>query len=269
MNKIKTGVVGAAGKMGKALIRLMQDSDELQLAAAIEQSGHDALGTDAGTLAGVDAAGITLSDDLAGVAANLDLLLDFTIAPATASHLETCRQHKTSMVIGTTGLSKSQIDRLHECGKQMPIVFASNYSVGVNVSFQLAEQAARIFGDRVDVEIIEAHHRHKVDAPSGTAITLAEKVVGALGRNLDDVGVYGRAGLTGERNRESIGIHAIRGGDLVGEHTVIFAGDGERVEITHRAINRDIFAEGALRAATWVVKQKPGVYDMQDVLNNP
>ena len=261
-------MVGAAGKMGRTLIALMQESNDLQLAAAIEQPGHSSIGTDAGTLAGVDAAGVAVSDDLNEVAAGLDVLIDFTIAPATASHLEICSKHNTRMVIGTTGLDDKQTRRLQEAGKRLPIVFASNYSVGVNVTFQLAEMAARIFGDTVDVEILEAHHRHKVDAPSGTALSLAERVAGALGRDISDVGVFGRKGLTGERDRETIGIHAIRGGDLVGEHTVIFAGAGERVEITHRAQSRDNFAQGALLAAAWIMQQQAGVYDMLDVLKS-
>lgn len=260
------GVVGAAGKMGRTLIRLIDESAELQLAAAIEQPGNGFLGLDAGEVAGTGASGVILTDDLAAVAGNVDVLIDFTIASATEAHLEICRDSGTKMVIGTTGLSAAAQTRLHEISHEIAIVFASNYSVGVNATFQLVEAAARIFGDKVDVEIVEAHHRHKVDAPSGTAITLGERVARGLGRELSDVEIHGRHGQTGARERETIGFHAVRGGEIVGEHTVYFITGGERLEITHRAQSRDNFAEGAVRAAAWVAQQPAGQYDMQDVL---
>lgn len=262
----RVGVVGAAGKMGKTLISLIHESAQLSLCAAIEQPGTPAVGQDAGELAGVGRLGITVSDDLAAVTAEIDVLIDFTIAAATVAHLAICDAHGTPMVIGTTGLSASEIERLHDVGRRLPIVFASNYSVGVNATFRLVEEAARILGNEVDVEIIESHHRHKVDAPSGTALTLGERVARGLGRDLAAVAQHGREGNTGERARETIGFHAIRGGEIVGEHTVMFISGGERLEITHRSQSRANFAEGALRAAGWVADQPAGIYDMNDVL---
>ncbi len=263
---IKVGVVGAAGKMGKTLVSLIQASPDLTLSAAIEYPGMPLLGSDAGVIAGVDSAGVVITDDLSAVAGTLDVLIDFTIAKATVANMEVCAQTGTAMVIGTTGLSAPEISRLEQISLDLPVVFASNYSVGVNATFELVESAAKIFGDSVDVEIIEAHHRHKVDAPSGTAITLGERVARGLGRSLDDVAEHGRQGQTGARNRETIGFHAIRGGEIVGEHTVMFIAGGERLEITHRAQSRENFAEGALRAAAWVPGQPAGLYDMGDVL---
>ena len=263
---VKAGVVGAAGKMGRTLVSLITASETLTLAAAIEQPGVSVFGADAGELAGVESAGVAITDDLSAVVGDIDVLIDFTVAPATVANLEICHQSKTPMVIGTTGLSEEDQSRLHEIGRGQPIVFASNYSVGVNATFQLVEMAAGIFGDAVDIEIIESHHRHKVDAPSGTAISLGEHAAKALGRKLSDVEIHGRHGMTGARDGNTIGFHAIRGGEIVGEHTVMFIAGGERVEITHRAQSRANFAEGALRAAGWVVDQPAGVYDMLDVL---
>ncbi len=262
----KVGVVGAAGKMGKTLIDLIQDSDALTLSAAIEQPGVSAVGADAGELAGAGAAGVKVVDDLASVAGDIDVLIDFTIASATVNNMEICAATNTAMVIGTTGLSATEQSRLKEISESLPIVFASNYSVGVNATFQLVEMAAEIFGDSVDVEIVESHHRHKVDAPSGTAITLGERVARGLGLKLEDVAVHGRHGQTEARERETIGFHAVRGGEIVGEHTVMFIAGGERLEITHRAQSRSNFAEGALRAAGWIKRQPAGLYDMSDVL---
>lgn len=262
----RVGVVGAAGKMGRTLVGLISESTELQLTAAIEQPGSPAAGEDAGRLAGVGSLGVPVVESLSDVAADMEVLIDFTIADATAANLEICASAGTRMVIGTTGLSVDQLARLNEVGSDLPIVFASNYSVGVNATFQLVEMAARIFGDTVDVEIVESHHRHKVDAPSGTALSLGEYVARGLGRDLEEVAVHGRHGQTGARDRSTIGFHAIRGGEVVGEHTVMFIGSGERLEITHRAQSRANFAEGALRAASWVAGQPAGLYDMMDVL---
>ena len=262
---IKAGVVGAAGKMGKTLVGLIAESSELELGAAIEQPGV-MTGEDAGIVAGIGANGIAIVDDLAVVTSEIDVLIDFTVASATAANLEICAASATPMVIATTGLDEDQKKRLHEIGERQPLVFASNYSVGVNATFQLVEQAARIFGDSVDIEIIESHHRHKVDAPSGTALSLGEHVARALDRELPEVEIHGRHGMTGARDDKSIGFHAIRGGEIVGEHTVMFISAGERLEITHRAQSRANFGEGAVRAAAWVVGQEPGVYDMLDVL---
>lgn len=264
--EIKVGVVGAAGKMGRTLIELIQDSDLLSLAAAIEQPGVPVIGRDAGDVAGLGPVGIVIVDDLASVAADIDVLIDFTIASATVANMEICADSGTAMVIGTTGLSAEEQARLADISGSLPVVFASNYSVGVNATFQLVEMAAKIFGDSVDVEIVESHHRHKVDAPSGTAITLGERVARGLDRDLAEVSVHGRHGQTNARDRETIGFHAIRGGEIVGEHTVMFIAGGERLEITHRAQSRANFAEGAVRAAAWVNGQTPGLYDMGDVL---
>ena len=262
----RVGVVGAAGKMGKTLVTMIQESPDLDLAAAVDQPGLPIIGQDAGIVAGIGQTGVSIVDDLAQVAADIDVLIDFTIAAATEKNLEICHRADTRMVIGTTGLSTNQTARLDEISSSVPVVFASNYSIGVNATFQLVEMAARIFGDTVDVEIIESHHRHKVDAPSGTALSLGEHVAKGLGRDLASVSQHGRHGLTGARDRETIGFHAIRGGEIVGEHTVMFIAGGERLEITHRAQSRANFAEGALRAAGWIVGQPPGRYDMLDVL---
>jgi 4-hydroxy-tetrahydrodipicolinate reductase len=262
----RVGVVGAAGKMGKSLVAMIQESPDLDLAAAVDQPGQQAIGRDAGTVAGIDDTGVFITDDLAQVVAEIDVLIDFTIAVATEKNMEICHNAGTRMVIGTTGLSENQIVRLDEISSSVPVVFASNYSIGVNATFQLVEMAAGIFGDTVDVEIIESHHRHKVDAPSGTAISLGEHVATGLGRDLASVSQHGRQGLTGARDRETIGFHAVRGGEIVGEHTVMFIAAGERLEITHRGQSRANFAEGALRAAGWVVSQAKGRYDMLDVL---
>jgi 4-hydroxy-tetrahydrodipicolinate reductase len=262
----RVGVVGAAGKMGKTLVAMIRESPDLDLAAAVDQPGQQAIGQDAGTVANVGETGVFIADDLAQVVADIDVLIDFTIAVATEKSMEICHSAGTRMVIGTTGLSESQIVRLDEISSSVPVVFASNYSIGVNATFQLVEMAAGIFGDTVDVEIIESHHRHKVDAPSGTAISLGEHVAKGLGRDLVSVSRHGRHGLIGARDRETIGFHAVRGGEIVGEHTVMFIAAGERLEITHRAQSRTNFAEGALRAAGWVVNQPPGRFDMLDVL---
>ena len=262
----RVGVVGAAGKMGKTLVKMTQESPDLDLAAAVDLPGLQVIGQDAGIVAGIGEVGVSIADDLAQVVADIDVLIDFTIAVATEKNLEICHKAGIRLVIGTTGLSQSQIARLDEISCSVPVVFASNYSIGVNATFQLVEMAAGIFGDTVDVEIIESHHRHKVDAPSGTALSLGEHVAKGLGRDLASVSRHGRHGLTGARDRETIGFHAVRGGEIVGEHTVMFIAGGERLEITHRAQSRANFAEGALRAAGWIVNQVPGRYDMLDVL---
>ena len=262
----RAGIVGADGKMGRTLISLIAESDEFELAVAVEQSGSAAIGRDAGLNAGVAELGVSITDDLARDIRAADVVIDFTIARATVANLEVCATTGTPMVIATTGLSAAEQDRLHQIGESQPIVFASNYSVGVNATFRLVAEAARIFGDGVDIEIVESHHRHKVDAPSGTAISLGEFAANALGRDLAEVEVHGRQGQTGARDQTAIGFHAIRGGEIVGEHTVMFISAGERLEITHRAQSRSNFGEGALRAAAWVVSQEPGVYDMLDVL---
>lgn len=259
-------ITGAAGRMGKQLINVVCETAGVELTAAIEQPGNPAVGSDAGDIAGVGSLGVSVVDDLAAVCDRFDVLIDFTIADATVANLDICASRGKKMVIGTTGLDDRGERKLAEAGKQVAIVRAPNFSVGVNATFKLLEVAAGIFGNDVDVEIIEAHHRHKVDAPSGTALRMGEVIADTLGRDLDAVAEHGREGHTGERAPDTIGFHAIRAGDIVGDHTVVFAAAGERVEITHRAHSRMNFAGGAVRAAAWVNTMAAGVYDMQDVL---
>lgn len=258
-------IVGAAGRMGRMLTETIRRDINCQLTAAIDLPGNPALGADVGEYAGIGKIGVPIQDDLSQ-AAEFDVLIDFTIAAATETHVAYCLENNCRLVIGTTGMSPEQNQQIEQAGKQIPIVYAPNYSVGVNATFKLLEVAAKIFGDSVDIEITEAHHRHKVDAPSGTALKMGEVVAEAVGRDLSEVAVYGREGLTGERDRQTIGFTTIRGGDIIGEHQVMFAGQGERVEINHRAHSRENFAAGAVRAAHWVASQPSGVYDMQDVL---
>jgi len=254
---MKVAVAGAGGRMGRTLIDAVLADRELALAAAFDAAGSPALGQAAGALKVVS--------DL-GALAGADVLIDFTRPEGTLAHLEACLKHAKPMVIGTTGFSAAQKARLAEGARRLPIVLSPNFAIGVNVVFRLAQTAAAALGDAYDVEIVEAHHRHKVDAPSGTALKLGELVAGALGRDLGAVATHGRSGDTGERPARAIGFHAIRGGDIVGEHTVIFAGAGERVEIAVRSQSRMTYAAGALRAAKWLRGRAPGLYDMFDVL---
>ena len=262
----RIAIVGAAGRMGKTLIETIVRHPTATLTAAIEQSSSPALGNDAGEVAGVGALNVMIGDSLEAALPDFDVLIDFTIADATESHLQLCAGAGKKLVIGTTGLSPAQNAQVTDAGAQIGIVYAPNYSIGVNATFKLLEVAAKIFGDSVDIEITEAHHRHKVDAPSGTALKMGQVIAGSLGRDLDEVAIYGREGQTGERDRQTIGFSTIRGGDIIGEHQVMFAGQGERLEITHRAQSRANFAEGAVRAAVWIADQPNGVFDMQDVL---
>jgi len=252
--------------MGGRLVALVQEVPDFQLAGAIERPGHPALGKDAGEVNGIGPIGIPLTDDLAKVAKEGQVFLDFTAPESAIANLEKAAQNSLAAVIGTTGLSSDHLRRAKALASQVPCVISPNMSVGVNLLFKILAQVATVLGDEYDVEIYEAHHRLKKDAPSGTALQMARVIAEALGRNLDLVGVYGRRGMVGERKKEEIGIHTIRAGDIVGEHTVVFGGLGERVELVHRASSRDTFARGALRAARWVIQQKPGLYDMLDVL---
>ncbi len=261
----RIAIVGAAGRMGRTLIQACHQDGECHLAAATEQPGSTLLGADAGELAGVGKLGITLVDAL-GEAAPFDCLIDFTQPAATLAHVAFCRANGRAMVIGTTGFDAAGKQAIADAATDIPIVFAPNMSVGVNLSLKLLDLAARVLGDEVDIEIIEAHHRHKVDAPSGTALRMGEVVANALGRDLKQCAVYGREGVTGARARETIGFATVRAGDIVGDHTVLFAADGERLEITHKASSRLTFAKGAVRAAKWLSARAPGLYDMQDVL---
>jgi 4-hydroxy-tetrahydrodipicolinate reductase len=258
--------MGAAGRMGKILIEAVDQADGAKLTAAVDRPDSSLIGADAGELAALGKIGVILAGDLNAVLDQFDVLIDFTHPSVTLKNLEVCRQAGKAMVIGTTGFSVEEKQLLAEAAKQIPIVFAANYSVGVNLCLKLLDTAARVLGDEVDIEIIEAHHRHKVDAPSGTALRMGEVVANALGRDLQKVAVYGREGQTGARERETIGFATVRAGDVVGDHTVLFAADGERVEITHKASSRMTFAKGAVRAALWLQSQPAGLYDMQDVL---
>jgi 4-hydroxy-tetrahydrodipicolinate reductase len=253
--------------MGKTLIEAVQQTPGAGLTAAVDRPDSTLVGADAGELAALGRIGVPLSGDLDRVVEEFDVLIDFTHPTVTLKNLAFCRKHGKAMIIGTTGFSVEEKQLLAEAGKDIPIVFAANFSVGVNLCLKLLDTAARVLGDDVDIEIMEAHHRHKVDAPSGTAVRMGEVIADALGRDLKKVAVYGREGQTGARERETIGFATVRAGDIVGDHTVLFAADGERVEITHKASSRMTFAKGAVRAALWLDGREPGLYDMQDVLD--
>ncbi len=263
---IKIAISGAAGRMGRTLIEACHQTEGLQVTAAIEYAGSSMLGADAGELAGIGKLDVAVVGDLAEVVDDFDVLIDFTRPEVTASNLKICAEAGKSIVIGTTGFTDEQKQLIEQAATQTGVVFAPNMSVGVNLCFKLLDLAARVMGGEVDIEIIEAHHRHKVDAPSGTALRMGEVVADALGRDLKECAVYGREGQTGERDRQTIGFETIRAGDIVGEHTVMFADIGERVEITHKASSRMTFAKGAARAAIFLQNQGNGLFDMQDVL---
>lgn len=265
MNELKVAVAGAGGRMGRMLIEAVLKAPDMRLAAAFDLAGSPVLGRDAGELAG-SACGVPVSADLDAGLAAADCLIDFTRPEGTMGHLAACRCRGVGMVIGTTGLSAEQKKAVAEAAADMPIVFAPNMSVGVNLVFKLLDAAARVLNEGYDIEILEAHHRHKVDAPSGTALRMGEVVAAALGRDLAGCAIYGRQGVTGERDPSTIGFATIRGGDIVGEHSAIFAGIGERVEISHKAASRMPYALGSLRAARFLAGRKSGLFDMQDVL---
>ena len=261
----RIAITGAAGRMGRTLAQLCANQPGLRLGAALEHPQSPHLGLDPGLLAGAGASGCTIVSDAEAVIDDFDVLIDFSMPEATLQHLQTCRAAGRRMVIGTTGLGAS-VDAIKAASADIPIVFSPNMSVGVNLCFRLIELAARALGDDFDIEIIEAHHRHKIDAPSGTALRMGEIVAGALERDLASCAVYGREGRSGPRERKQIGFETIRAGEIVGDHTVLFAGTGERIEITHRASDRSTFASGALRAAAWLMQRPAGLYDMHDVL---
>jgi 4-hydroxy-tetrahydrodipicolinate reductase len=265
MIPLKLAIAGATGRMGRALIEAVLNTPDLKLHAALEIPGSPAIGRDAGDFCGT-ASGVAISGDIDKAVRGCDVLIDFTRPQGTMQHLATCRAAKIKMVIGTTGFSDEQKRELSSAAKEVAIVFAPNMSAGVNLGLKLIELAAKVLSEGYDIEIIEAHHRHKIDAPSGTALKLAEVIANARGVKLDDVAVWTRKGVTSERAGEAIGFAVLRGGDIVGEHTVMFAGEGERLEITHRASSRATFAQGALRAARFVQTHDRGLYDMQDVL---
>ncbi|MGD8742193.1 MAG: 4-hydroxy-tetrahydrodipicolinate reductase [Granulosicoccaceae bacterium] len=262
----RIAITGAAGRMGRALIEAGQAADGVEMSVAIERSGSSVIGSDAGEVAGIGALGVSIVDDLNSVVDDFDVLIDFTRPEVTLANLEVCRTHGKRIVIGTTGFDEAGKQAIADAANDIGVVFAPNMSVGVNLCFKLLDLAARVMGNEVDIEVIEAHHRHKVDAPSGTALRMGEVVAAALGRDLNDCAVYGREGQTGERDRQAIGFETIRAGDIVGEHTVMFADIGERVEITHKASSRMTFANGAVRAAAWLMANEKGQFDMQDVL---
>lgn len=262
----RIAVAGAAGRMGKTIIEVIHETDGADLGAAIEAAGSSRIGHDAGEVAGIGKLGINISDDIDKVANDFDVLIDFTVPQATLGNIKQCLQLGKAIVIGTTGLSDSDKQTVREAGEQIGVVFAPNMSAGVNLTFKLLELAARAIGEDADIEIIEAHHREKKDAPSGTSLRMGEIVAAQLGRDLKDCAVYGREGITGPRERKTIGFETIRAGDIVGEHTVMFALSGERIEISHKATSRKTFASGAVRAAQWIRGQGKGHFDMQDVL---
>jgi len=265
MTTLKIAVAGSSGRMGRALIEAVRENSGMRLQAALEQPGNSYLGQDAGALSG-SPCGIAIGEDVRRGIRGCDVLIDFTRPEGTLSHLAACRSEGVKMVIGTTGLGEAQKKSIVEAARDIAVVYAPNMAVGVNVGFKLAEIAAKTLGDAYDVEIIEAHHRHKVDAPSGTALKFGEVIATALGRDLLNAAKHGREGVTGERQTGTIGFHAIRGGDIVGEHTVMFAGPGERVEITVRSGSRATYAAGALRAAAFLSDKERGLFDMFDVL---
>ena len=266
MTDLRLAVTGAAGRMGKTLVEGIAQAPDLALGAAFEQAGTEAVGKDAGELAGTGHLGVAITDAVVEQTDQFDVVIDFTVPGATLELVRHCRQAGKPMVVGTTGFSESELAELKEAQADIALFMAPNMSIGVNLVFKLIEDAARVLGDSADVEVLEAHHRHKIDAPSGTAVRMGEVLAETLGRDLATDAIYGRQGITGERNRATIGFSTMRGGDIVGEHTVMFACEGERIEITHRAQSRMNFAQGALRAARFVVDQPPGIYDMQTLL---
>lgn len=263
---VRVIVAGAAGRMGQRIMRMVQQNPDVVLSGALERPDHPRMGEDAGQVAGVGDLGVEIAGSLEEAASGGDVLIDFSAPWATLANLRTAAERALAIVIGTTGFSKENLHEINDLAKQARCVMAPNMSVGVNVLFKIVGEMAGILGDDFDIEIMEAHHRFKKDAPSGTALRLAQITAAAVGRDLDKVGVYERRGKIGERSDSEIGIQTLRAGDITGEHTVMFGGIGERLEMTHRAHNRDNFARGAIRAALWLVEQPPGLYDMQDVL---
>jgi 4-hydroxy-tetrahydrodipicolinate reductase len=263
---IRIAVVGASGRMGLCLIKAAELGENTALTAAISRPDSVAVNRDAGELAGIGTLGIKVVDDFNAVLDQFDVLIDFTRPETSMDLIETCRKAGKKIVIGTTGYTEQQKATIAEAAKDVAIVLAPNMSVGVNLALKLLEMTAKVMGDYTDIEVIEAHHRHKIDAPSGTALRMGEVIAKTLGRDLKDCAIYGREGNTGERERKTIGFSTIRAGDIVGDHTVLFADEGERVEITHKATSRMTFANGAVRAAVWLEDKQNGLYDMQDVL---
>lgn len=263
----RIAIVGVAGRMGRTLVNAVQQDDNATLAGGIVEPGSSLVGADIGELAGLGKLGVAAVDSLEGLAADVEVLIDFTAPQVTLANLAFCAEHGKRIVIGTTGLNDEELAALDAFRDRVPMVFAPNMSVGVNLTLKLLETAAKALGDEgYDIEVIEAHHRHKVDAPSGTALKMGEVMADSLGRSLKEHGVFAREGQCGPRSDKEIGFATVRAGDIVGEHTVMFATEGERIEITHKASSRMTFAKGAVRAARWVTGQANGRYSMQDVL---
>ncbi len=260
------GIFGAAGRMGQMLVREVVQTEGARIAGGVEAAGHPANGFDVTQTAGLAASGKKIGTDPLALIKESEVLIDFTSPAATLNHAKLCAQNGKPLVIGTTGIEAAARVEIEGCSRQIPIVWASNYSVGVNVLFALTKQLAGVLGEDFDIEIVEMHHRHKVDAPSGTALTLGEMAAAGRGKSLKEISARGRDGITGARKKGDIGFAALRGGEVVGDHTVMFASDHERLELTHKASSREVFASGAVRAALWVAKQKPGLYSMADVL---
>lgn len=259
-------ITGASGRMGKALIEAVSLDESSNLSGALVRSGSSLAGVDAGEIAGIGKLNVSTVSDLSEVLGEAEVLIDFTTPASTLVNLENCVAANVAMVIGTTGFTQEQLSELEAQAQKIPVVFAANFSTGITLAMQLLETAARVMGADSDIEITETHHRNKVDAPSGTALALGRVVADTLGRNLDDCAIYGREGITGVRDRETIGFSTLRAGDVVGDHTVLFAAEGERLEITHKASSRMSFARGAVRAANWLVGKPAGLYSMKDVL---
>lgn len=262
---VRAIVTGCCGRMGKRIIHMLRQNQGISLVGAVERAGHPDLGKDAGAVAGIGELGVMITESLSALAGG-DVIIDFTAPEATLAHLRFAGEKGMAAVVGTTGFAGALLDEARTLGKAIRCVMAPNMSVGVNVMFKVAGDLARILGNDYDMEILEVHHRLKKDAPSGTAMRLAQIVAEAVGRDIHKVGVYERKGMIGQRSDQEIGIQTWRAGDITGEHTIMFGGIGERIELTHRAHNRDNFARGAVRAALWVVGQPVGLYDMQDVL---
>lgn len=265
MKQLKIAVAGASGRMGRMLIEIVQAADDAVLVGALDRAGSAGIGSDAAAFLGTPSQ-VLINAELAAGLKDADVLIDFTRPEATLAHLAHCAEHGVKMVIGTTGFDQAGKDAIAAASKKTAIVFAPNMSVGVNVTMKLLEMAAKNFSHGYDIEIIEAHHRHKVDAPSGTALKMGEVIADALGKKLEDVAVYAREGVTGERDPSSIGFATVRGGDIVGDHTVLFAGIGERIEITHKSSSRATYAQGSLRAARFLAGKETGLFNMQDVV---
>ncbi|OGU00086.1 MAG: 4-hydroxy-tetrahydrodipicolinate reductase [Geobacteraceae bacterium GWC2_48_7] len=263
---IKIAVSGAAGRMGQRIINSITEAEGVELSGALERPGHPLVGQDAGLIAACGTLGVAISDDLNAVIAGCDVMIDFTAPKVSLKNLEACGLQKKAIVIGSTGFTPDERALALELARNIPVVLAPNMSVGVNVCLKVLKDVARTLGDDFDVEIVELHHNKKKDSPSGTAVRMGEVVAEALGRDYNKVANYHREGICGERTKEEIGMQTVRGGDIIGEHTVYFIGQGERIEISHRAMTRDMFSRGSVRAAKWVVSQSPGLYDMQDVL---